>query len=108
MQTALAQKCIRASAPRRQRGVTTLAITLSLLAILTIIVLASSSAGLFEQKTATNDNRSKLAQQAAEYALSVGGEFLKANVVNIASNADANGWLTSGGANLHWRSCNGI
>jgi Tfp pilus assembly protein PilX len=94
--------------PRTQRGVATLVITLSLLVILTIIVLASSSIGLFEQKTGTNDNRARLAQQAAEYALNIGGEYLKANVVNIASNEDSNGWLTSGGTNLHWQSCAGI
>ena len=97
----------RFAGKRHQRGVATLTITLILLGILTIIVLASSSTGLFEQKTATNENRAHLSQQAAEYALALGGEFLKANVVNIASNEDADGWLTSG-ANLHWRTCAGI
>jgi len=97
----------RLSGKRKQRGVATLTITLILLGILTIIVLASSSTGLFEQKTATNENRAHLAQQAAEYALALGGEFLKANVVNVASNEDSDGWLTAG-ANLHWRSCAGI
>lgn len=99
---------LRTVSPSRQRGVATLTITLVLLGILTLIVLASSATGLFEQRTATNENRARLAQQAAEYALSLGGEYLKANVVNIASNEDAAGWLTSGGANLHWQSCSGI
>jgi len=98
----------RSSSIRWQRGVATLTITLILLGILTLLVLASSATGLFEQRTATNENRARLAQQASEYALSLGGEYLKANVVNIASNEDAAGWLTSGGANLHWRSCAGI
>src|SRR6476646_6070693 len=98
----------RSSSIRWQRGVATLTITLILLGILTLLVLASSATGLFEQRTATNENRRRLAQQASECALSLGGEYLKANVVNIASNEDAAGWLTSGGSNLHWRSCAGI
>lgn len=108
MSTASLYQRISSRGYRNQRGVATLVITLSLLVILTIIVLASSSVGLFEQKTGTNDNRAHLAQQAAEYALNLGGEYLKANVVNIASSEDANGWLTSGGTNLHWQSCAGI
>lgn len=101
-------RLLRTASILRQRGVATLTVTLILLGILTLIVLASSATGLLEQRTATNENRARLAQQAAEYALSLGGEYLKANVVNIASNEDAAGWLTSGGANLHWRSCSGI
>lgn len=97
----------RVAGKRNQRGVATLTITLILLGILTIIVLASSNTGLFEQKTATNENRAHLSQQAAEYALALGGEFLKANVVNVASNEDSDGWLSSG-ANLHWRTCAGV
>ena len=101
-------RTLRMAPASRQRGIATLTITLVLLGILTLIVLASSATGLFEQRTATNENRARLAQQAAEYGLNLGGEYLKANVVNIASNEDAAGWLTPGGANLHWRSCAGI
>lgn len=92
----------------RQRGVATLLVALSLLIILTIIILSSSNVALFEQKTTTNENREMLANQAAEYALNVGGEFLKANVANISANVDDDGWLTAGGTNLHWRTCSGI
>lgn len=88
-----------------QKGIATLLIALVLLVILTLIVLGSSNVALFEQKTATNENRQNLTEAAAEYALNLGGEYLKANVVNVASNEDANGWLTSGGANLHWQPC---
>src|SRR5689334_8651822 len=70
----------------RQRGVTTLIVALCLLVILTIIILASSNVALFEQKTTVNENRQMMANQASEYALNLAGEYLKANVVNIASN----------------------
>jgi type II secretory pathway pseudopilin PulG len=92
-------------AARRERGATTLFVTLIILIILTLIVLASTNVALFEQKTATNENRQHLAEQAAEYYLSLGGEYLKANAVNIASDEDDDGWLKSGGTNLHWQKC---
>jgi hypothetical protein len=88
--------------PRRQRGVATLMITLVVLVILTVIVLASSNVALFEQKTATNENRQRLVDQAAEYALGLGGEFLKANIVNIASE-QTSGWLAAGTS--RWTQC---
>jgi Tfp pilus assembly protein PilX len=88
--------------PRRQRGVATLMVTLVVLVILTIIVLSSANVALFEQKTATNENRQRLADQAAEYALGLGGEFLKANIVNIASE-QTDGWLAS--ATSRWAQC---
>jgi hypothetical protein len=93
------------SSAKRQRGVATLVVTLCILIILTIIILASTNVALFEQKTATNENRARLAEQAAEYALNIGGEYLKANVSKISTNA-AGGWLAAG--SLHWISCAGI
>lgn len=92
------------TSPRHQRGVATLLVALVLLVILTLIVLGSSNVALFEQKTTTNEGRQHLAEQAAEYYLNLGGEYLKANVVNIASNEDVNGWLTAG-ASLRWQLC---
>ena len=77
--------------PRPQRGVATLVTTLVILFILTLIVLSSANVALFEQKTSTNENRQHLADQAAEYALRLGGEYLKSNIVNLAS-AETNGW----------------
>lgn len=88
--------------PRRQRGVATLLVALVILVILTIIILSSSSVALFEQKTATNENRQRLVDQAAEYALNLGGEYLKANIVNLAS-AEVDGWLA--GATSRWAKC---
>lgn len=91
--------------PREQRGVATLLVTLLILVILTVIILASSNVALFEQKTATNENRQRLADQAAEYALGLGGEFLKANIVDMASDQTA-GWLAS--ATRRWTLCSSI
>jgi Tfp pilus assembly protein PilX len=88
---------------REQRGVATLLVVLVILAILTVIVLASSNVALFEQKTSTNEYRQRLADQAAEYALNLTGEFFKANVVNIASK-QADGWLPAG-TDAHWATC---
>lgn len=88
--------------PRSQRGVATLVTTLVILFILTLIVLSSSNVALFEQKTATNENRQRLADQAAEYALRLGGEYMKANIVNLAS-AETNGWLAAGTS--RWSLC---
>jgi hypothetical protein len=94
--------------PSGQRGVTTLVVVLSLLFILTLVVLASSNISLFEQKTTTNENRQKLADQTAEYAINLTGEWLKSNVTTIASKqASANGWLASGGTK-RWVSCASI
>ena len=90
---------------RAQRGIATLLVVLSVLVILTIIILSSSSVALFEQKTATNENRARLAEQTAEYALNLGGEYLKANVSKISTNA-AGGWLDAvTAANVRWKSC---
>ena len=90
---------------RRQRGIATLVTTLVILFILTLIVLASSNVALFEQKTATNENRQRLADQAAEYALKLGGEYLKSSIVNLASE-ETNGWLAS--ATQRWSLCSSV
>jgi len=97
------------SAPRHQRGVTTLVVVLSLLVILTLVILGASNVALFEQKTATNENRQKIADQAAEYGVNLAGEFLKANLTKISSKK-TDGWLVTGATpdTLHWVSCNGL
>ena len=53
----------------RQRGMTTLVIAIVLLIILSIVAMFATSVGLFEQRTATNENRAKLTQTAAESAV---------------------------------------
>jgi hypothetical protein len=92
-----------------QRGVTTLVVVLSLMFILTLVVLASSNVSLFEQKTTTNENRQKLAEQTAEYAVNLSGEWLKSNLVRIASTkSSANGWLVASGPSKRWVRCDQV
>jgi Tfp pilus assembly protein PilX len=91
---------------QRQRGVATLLVTLIILVILTVIVLSSSGVALFEQKTATNENRQRLAEQASEYAINLGGEYLKARITKISTNATG-GWFDSAPTptNVRWQKC---
>ncbi|HEU4813028.1 MAG TPA: hypothetical protein VFS99_02210 [Xanthomonadaceae bacterium] len=90
--------------PIRQRGVSTLAVTLILLVIITAMVLFSTSVGYFEQRTTTNQNRARMAEQSAEYALSLAGEYLKANRDRLISDQVADGgWFATG--TEHWVPC---
>jgi hypothetical protein len=89
--------------PRRQRGMTTMAITLLLLLILTLLVLFSTNVAFFEQRTANNQYRADLAQNASEYALSVASEWMKVNRRLIVSE-DSGGWL-AGGSDQRWVQC---
>ena len=91
------------SIPAFQRGVTTLVVVLSLLVIITLLVLASTNMAMFEQRTATNENRQKLADQAAEYAVNMSGEYLKSQLSFIAT-ATGNGWLATG-VSKRWFNC---
>jgi hypothetical protein len=91
-----------------QQGAATLFITLVILLILGLVVFGSAAVGMFEQRAATNDNRASLAEQAAEYALNLGGEYIKANVSRISTTC-AGGWLdATTAANVRWKSCAGI
>ena len=90
------------SVGRRQFGVTTLAITLMLLAILTVAALFAASFGIFEQRSAASEYRHKLAFQAAEAGLNQGGEFVKANVATMIS-GDTGGWFEPG--KTRWQPC---
>lgn len=95
-------------AAQRQRGVTTLAITLLLLVILTVVVLFSTNVAFFEQRTTTNENRARLVEQAAEYALNLSGEYLKSQRrVIVSRNAANNGWLSTGPAR-RWVRCDSV
>jgi hypothetical protein len=87
-----------------QRGAATLAITMILLVIVTGMVLFSASVGYFEQRTTTNQNRAQIAQKAAEYALSLAGEYMKANRGRLISDETADGgWFATG--TKHWAKC---
>jgi hypothetical protein len=95
------------SSARRQSGMATLVVTVILLVIVTIMVLFSANVGFFEQKTATNENRARITQQAAEYALNLAGEYLQANRDFLISDTSATGWLGSG-AGKHWAKCSSV
>lgn len=89
---------------RGQAGATTLAVTMIMLVIITAMVLFSTSVGYFEQRTTTNQNRARIAQRSAEYALSLAGEYIKANRDKLISNdATEGGWLSTSG--LRWAKC---
>lgn len=90
----------------RESGVTTLTVTMMLLIILTVVVLFSTNVAYFEQRTTVNENRQRLSQQAAEYSVSLAGEFLKANRERILSNS-TNGWLATG-ASKRWVACSTV
>lgn len=91
---------------QNQRGITTLAITLLLLGIVTILLLFSTNVSFFDQRTATAANRAVMSEQMAEYAANLGGEFFNANRAVVANtSAAANGWLASTGTSRRWVRC---
>lgn len=97
----------------QQRGVSTLVITLLLLVIISLVVLFSTSVGFFEQRTATNENRARIAEQAAETAINMAGEYLKASRALVISNqadvvGNSDGWLAGTAGEAGWVTCNGI
>lgn len=91
----------------RQQGVSTLVITLLLLVIISLVVLFSTSVGFLEQRTAANENRARIAEQAAETAINMGGEYIKANRALIISNV-GDGWLSSTATGGRWATCAGV
>lgn len=100
----------RATEKARQRGVATLFVALIILVILTVIVLASTNVTFFEQRTSSNENRGRLAEQAAEYSLNMAGEYLKAKrdllISNTAGSATTGGWLsTDNTTGRKWKAC---
>jgi len=92
----------RAPSPRRQQGLATLLVTLLLLGIITVFLLFSTNVSFFEQRTVTNENRSQITEQMAEYAANLAGEFLNANRA-VVVNTSGSGWLASG--TRRWVSC---
>jgi Tfp pilus assembly protein PilX len=69
------------------------------LIILTIMVLFSVNTSLFEQRSAQNENRARMVEQAAEYAINLAGEYLKGKRNLIISKAVGDtvtgGWLAT-------------
>jgi len=85
-----------------QRGITTLAVTLLLLAIVTVIAIFATNTAFYELRTTNSENRARLAEQAAEYGVNLGGEYIKSQLANVVS-ADAGGWLVPGSE--LWTTC---
>lgn len=83
------------ASPLRQRGISTLAITLILLGVVTVIVLFATSVAFFEQRTTTNQNRAMSAEQMAEFAVNLSGQWLNANR-SVIVKSTAGGWLAPG------------
>ena len=83
----------------RKTGLATLLIALVILGILTIVVLYSTHVAFFEQRTTTNENRSRLVEQAAEYSINLAGEYMKANrdyiISRSAGTSATGGWLAA-------------
>ena len=89
----------------RQRGVATLLVAIIILVILTVVVLFSANVGLFEQKAATNENRGRVVEQAAELAVNMSGEFLKAHRGSMIRKTTG-GWLAPDVASgRRWKRC---
>jgi type II secretory pathway pseudopilin PulG len=83
---------------RLQRGAATLMVAMVVLAILVVIALYSAQVAYFERRTANNEYRARLVEQAAEYAINLSGEYLVARRGQLISNAngtaDTGGWLS--------------
>jgi hypothetical protein len=86
-----------------QRGITTLAVTLLLLAIVTVVVIFATNTAFYELRTTTNENRARIAEQAAEFGVNLGGEYIKSQLTDIVS-SDATGWLNE--TTPKWTACN--
>jgi hypothetical protein len=92
--------------PNLQRGVSTLVITMLLLVIISLVVLFSTGVGFFEQRTATNENRARIAEQAAEVGINLAGEYIKGNRDFIIAKT-AGGWLAGASGVAGWKTCAG-
>jgi len=84
------------------RGFTTLLMAILLLGILSIVVIFGTSVGVFDQRTAVNEHRAKLAQASAEAGVGLAAEFMKASFANLNSE-EAGGWLNP--ASRRWVPC---
>jgi Tfp pilus assembly protein PilX len=67
------------TAPSKQRGYATLAISMVILVALTLMTLFAGRVGMMETKTSANDVRAKEAQGAAEGAIEEGLAYLSVN-----------------------------
>lgn len=80
---------------RRQRGVTTIAVVIMLLVILTLMVLFSTNVAFFEQRTTNSESRAQVTEQLAEYALNLSGAMVSANRAKLLVDTGT-GWMATG------------
>jgi type II secretory pathway pseudopilin PulG len=104
------------SAPRgfrRQRGAATLMVAVVVLSILVVVALYSAQVAYVERRTASNEYRARLAEQAAEYSINLAGEFIAARrgqlISNQAGTAATGGWLAATAATgRKWIPCSSV
>ncbi|HRQ64451.1 MAG TPA: pilus assembly PilX N-terminal domain-containing protein [Xanthomonadaceae bacterium] len=76
-----------------QRGISTVVVAILLLAILSVVSLFALSVGVFEQRTAGNENRARITMQVAESGINHAVEVIKANAARLVRSADEeDGW----------------
>ena len=98
---------------QRQHGAATLMVAMVMLAILVVIALYSAQVAYFEQRTANNEYRARLVEQAAEYAINLSGEYLVARrgqlISNLPGTVDTGGWLSGTAATgRKWVLCSSV
>jgi type II secretory pathway pseudopilin PulG len=98
---------------RRQRGATTLMVALMVLSILVVVALFSAQVAYVERRTTNNENRARLAEHAAEYAINLAGEYIAARrgqlISNLSGTADTGGWLADTAAHgRKWIACSSV
>jgi hypothetical protein len=98
---------------RRQRGAATLMVALVVLSILVVVALYSARVAFVERRTSGNEYRARLAEQAAEYAINLAGEFIAARrgqlISNLPGTATTGGWLaTTAATGRKWIPCSSV
>jgi type II secretory pathway pseudopilin PulG len=95
---------------RSQRGAATLMVAIVVLSILVVVALYSARVAFVERRTASNEYRARLAEQAAEYAINLAGEYIAARrgqlISNLPGSATTGGWLAPTAAEgRKWIAC---
>jgi len=86
----------------RQRGYTTLVISIILLVSMTFIALYAARVGLMEQQISANERRGAQAFQAAEQGVDQGIAYIKNNR-DLITSTTAPGWMVASAK--RWQSC---
>jgi type II secretory pathway pseudopilin PulG len=72
-------------------------VSLMILSILVVVALFSAQVAYVERRTTSNENRARLAEHAAEYAINLAGEYIAARrgqlISNLPGTAATGGWL---------------